>query len=47
VNLKDIIVQPESVRKAHMEEYADLQKLKLKVMLVLGFLAWAANGFPI
>lgn len=40
-------IQPEHVRRQAMAEYADLQKFKLKVVIVLGVLAWMAHGCPL
>lgn len=36
----------EETARAYMNCYADLQKFKLKVVVALGLLAWAAHGFP-
>lgn len=38
---------PESVRRAYMNHYADLQRFKLKVILVLATLVWLAHGCPL
>lgn len=40
-------IRPEAERRAWANKYADLQKLKLKVVVALFVLAWAAHGFPL
>lgn len=37
----------EATRRAYMNHYADLQKFKLKVVVVLGVLVWIAHGCPL
>lgn len=39
-------IQPEHIRRKAMNDYADLQKFKLKVAIAIGLFAWAAHGFP-
>lgn len=38
-----MILQPEHVRKAAMDKYADLQVFKLKVAIILGLLVWGVH----
>ena len=38
---------PDHIRRAYMNHYANLQKFKLKVIVVLAILVWMAHGCPL